>query len=345
MIRLSILFMLFTCFLSCNAQDSPKVKIPVIVTEKVRSDSDDPAIWFNKADPAKSLILGTDKGNDTLDGGLYVFDLNGKIDYDKSILGLKRPNNVDIAYGLMVLGKKTDIAVCTERNTNTIRVFSLPEMKSLDNGGIPVFEGESLRSPMGIALFNDFRTGVIYAFVGRKTGPKLNYIFQYLLSADDNGVVKGQLVRKFGKFSGKKEIESIVVDNELGYVYYSDEGKGVRKYYAHPDSSSAELALFARKKVKEDHEGLSIFKNPDGTGFILLSDQQANQFNVYPREGHKGNPHKHGLIKKIHASSLESDGSEVLHLPLNNTFKKGIFVAMSTDGTFHYYRLEDFFNW
>jgi len=342
MIRLSILFMLFTSLLSCNAQDSPKVKIPVIVTEKVRSDSDDPAIWFNKEDPPKSLILGTDKGNDTLDGGLYVFDLKGKIDYAKSVLGLKRPNNVDIAYGLEVLGKKTDIAVCTERNTNTIRVFSLPDMKIIDGGGIPVFENESDRAPMGIALFKDLRTGIIYAFVGRKMGPKLNYIFQYLLSADAKGIIKGHLVRKFGKFSGKKEIESIVVDNELGYVYYSDEGKGVRKYYAHPDSSSTELALFARKKVKEDHEGLSIFKNSDGTGFILLSDQQANQFNIYPREGQKDNPHKHGLIKKIHASSLESDGSEVLHLPLNNTFKKGIFVAMSTDGTFQYYRWEDF---
>ena len=139
MIRLSLFFILFTSFLSCNVQDSSKVKIPVIVTEKVKSDSDDPAIWFNKEDPAKSFIIGTDKGNDTLDGGLYVFDLNGKIDYGKSVLGLKRPNNVDIAYGLMVLGKKTDIAVCTERNTNTIRVFSLPEMQSIDNGGIPVF--------------------------------------------------------------------------------------------------------------------------------------------------------------------------------------------------------------
>ena len=78
MIRLSILFILFTSFFSCNAQYPSKVKIPIIITEKVRSDSDDPAIWFNKEDPAKSFILGTDKGNDTLDGGLYVFDLNGK---------------------------------------------------------------------------------------------------------------------------------------------------------------------------------------------------------------------------------------------------------------------------
>ena len=161
----------------------------------------------------------------------------------------------------------------------------------------------------------------------------LKNTFRFVLCSINDS--KNIIVRKFGKFSGKKEIESIVVDNELGYVYYSDEGKGVRKYYAHPDSSSAELALFARKKVKEDHEGLSIFKNPDGTGFILLSDQQANQFNVYPREGQKDNQHKHGLIKKIHANSIESDGSEVLHLPLNNKFKKGIFVAMSSASPWH----------
>ncbi len=47
-------------------------------------------------------------------------------------------------------------------------------------------------------------------------------------------MVKGTLVRKFGLFSGKKEIESIAVDDALGYVYYSDEGYGVRKYYADP---------------------------------------------------------------------------------------------------------------
>ncbi|MEY2666443.1 MAG: magnesium transporter, partial [Pseudomonadota bacterium] len=72
----------------------------------------------------------------------------------------------------------------------------------------PVFENESDRAPMGIALYKDLLTNNIYAFVGRKTGPKTNYIFQYLLKYDENGMVKGELVRKLGKFSGKKEIES-----------------------------------------------------------------------------------------------------------------------------------------
>ena len=49
---------------------------PLVVTEKVKHDTDDPAIWVNPDDPSKSLIIGTDKDED---GGLYVFNLDGKI--------------------------------------------------------------------------------------------------------------------------------------------------------------------------------------------------------------------------------------------------------------------------
>ncbi|MBK8622323.1 MAG: phytase [Saprospiraceae bacterium] len=327
-------------FLSCTVQKISKFAVkPVIITEKVSVDSDDPAIWIHPTDPSQSLIIGTDKGGDTGDGGLYVFDLSGKTDRSKTVK-LSRPNNVDIAYGLNANGKKIDIAVCAERNTNSIRVFSLPDMKSIDNGGIPVFADSPQKSPMGVALYTH-KSGDIYAIVGRKTGPGTGYLYQYKLFADDKGMVSGSLVRKFGKFSGKKEIEAIVVDNELGYVYCSDEGVGVRKYYAHPDSSNTELALFAIKGIRQDHEGLSIYKANDGTGYILLSDQQANAFQVFPREGTPSDPHHHPMIKKVFTSTMESDGSDVSSVSLNNTFTNGLFVAMSTDGTFQLYRWED----
>ncbi|MBK8818194.1 MAG: phytase [Saprospiraceae bacterium] len=327
-------------FMSCTVQKISKFAIkPVITTERVATDSDDPAIWVHPTDPSKSLIIGTDKGGDTGEGGLYVFDLSGKIDRKKTVV-LSRPNNVDIAYGLMVNGRKTDIAVAAERNTNSIRVFSLPEMKSLDGGGIPVFADSPQKSPMGVALFTH-KSGDIYAIVGRKTGPVTGYLYQYKLTVDDNGQVSGSLVRKFGQFSGKKEIEAIVVDNELGYVYCSDEGVGVRKYYAHPDSSDIELALFATKGVRQDHEGLSIYKANEGTGYILLSDQQANAFQIFPRQGTVDNPHDHPLIKKIFTSTMESDGSDISNVSFNTTFNNGLFVAMSTDGTFQFYRWED----
>lgn len=110
--------------LSCSGQKqvvaSPEIIKPVIVTEPVNFDSDDPAIWVNPKDPSKSLVIGTDKD---INGGLFVFNLEGKIQKELSVTGLKRPNNVDIAYGLMLNGRKTDIAVTTERYTHKLRVF------------------------------------------------------------------------------------------------------------------------------------------------------------------------------------------------------------------------------
>jgi 3-phytase len=326
--------------LSCGprpaSNDLPSPLRPAVVTEKVKHDSDDPAIWINPADATQAWIIGTDKGGETGDGGLFVFDLKGKrID---SVRPLKRPNNVDVAYGLKLGDRTYDIAVCTERLANTIRVFSLPDLEPLDGGGIPVFETEpdSLRDPMGIALYTNPADGLIYAMVGRKSGPTNGtYIWQYLLEANENNRVKGTLKRKFGFYSGKKEIESIAVDNEMGFVYHSDEQHGVHKSYAHPDSSNVELALFGTSGFTSDVEGISIYQTGAGTGYILVSDQQANLFRVFPREG-RGGPHVHPELAVVALSTVESDGSDVTHLPLPG-FEKGLFVAMTDDGTFQLY--------
>ena len=151
----SILFVtLFAVGVFLSGCTDPVERVqPVVISEAVPYDTDDPAIWIHPTDPTQSLVLGTDKGGDTDQGGLYVFRLDGTIDRELSFIPLNRPNNVDIAYN-MVMGTDTlDIAVVTVRRENTIRVFSLPDMMPIDNGGIPVFEGETDRDPMGISLF------------------------------------------------------------------------------------------------------------------------------------------------------------------------------------------------
>lgn len=314
---------------------------PVVITDSVKHDTDDPAIWINPQNPSKSLIIGTDKNQD---GALFVFDLQGKIQSKKVVRGLKRPNNVDIEYGLKIGGKKVDIAVTTERMTHQLRIYSLPDMKPIDNSGIPMFEGETgteFRDLMGIALYKNSK-GKIYAMVGRKNGPTTGgYIWQYELSDNGKGQVKATFIRKFGSYSGKKEIESIAVDDALGYVYYSDEGIGVRKYYAEPSKGDQELALFATKGFSEDHEGISIYQTSARKGYILVSDQGANQFHIFPREGSVQNPHEHLELKVVKVEAKQSDGSDITAIPLNKTFKKGLFVVMSDDKTFHFYRWED----
>jgi len=305
---------------------------PTIVTEALPHDTDDPSIWIHPTDASKSIIIGTDKDTD---GGLYAFNLDGKI--IKKSIPLKRPNNVDIAYGLVIDGAKVDVAVTTERESNTIRIFRLPDLNPIDNGGIPVFEGEALRDPMGIALYTRPSDKKIFAIVGRKSGPPGSYLWQYELSGSGK-IATATVVRKFGDYSGKKEIEAIAVDNELGTVLYCDEQFGIRKYNANPAlNDNKELALFGQKDFKADNEGIAIYKTTATTGYILVSNQQANTFMVYPREGANGNPNNYPLLAEIPTSTIECDGADVTSINLGGQFKNGLFVAMSNGMTFHYY--------
>ncbi len=318
---------------------------PQVVTEPVLKDSDDPAIWVNPADPARSLVLGTCK--DEENGGLYVFDLNGKILRDKTVLGLKRPNNVDLAYGLMLGGRKVDVAVMTERNAGRIRVFAVPSMQPVDGGGLPVFDfaHDKERLPTGIALYTRPRDGALFAIVGARVGPKEGYLWQYRLEDDGTGRVKATKVRAFGAYSDTKEIEAIAVDNELGHVYYSDERFGIRKYAADPDAPDAnrELAAFGTDGFFLDREGISIYPTGPGRGYIIVSNQdgdgkgQGNTFRIFRREGEPGNPHAHPFLKEVRLSTESSDGSDVTTADMGGRFPGGLFVAMSTDRTFHYY--------
>ncbi len=332
-------FIVIAFYISCSTklaavrEDALK---PVVTTEQTLHDTDDPAIWINPEDNTKSLVIGTDKDTE---GALYLYDLNGKI--LKKSIPLLRPNNVDIAYGLMINGKKTDIAVTTERLTNKIRIFSLPNLEPIDNGGIEVFTGEAERDPMGVALYTRPSDKAIFAIVGRKTGPAGTYLWQYELSGK-TGSVTGTVVRKFGQFSGKKEIEAIAVDNELGYIYYCDEQVGIRKYIADPAAKDdTQLAFFGMKDFKGDNEGIAIYKKDAKTGYILVSNQQANTFMVYAREGENGNPDDYKLLAEIPVSTIECDGADVTSINLGGKFGKGMFVAMSNGMTFHYYSWDD----
>lgn len=314
---------------------------PRLVTEPVRYDTDDPAIWINPADPAASLVLGTDKD---VDGALYVFGLDGKIVHDKVVRGLLRPNNVDVAYGVPVGGARVDIAVVSERYAKRLRIYRLPDMAPIDGGGIAVFDGERARDVMGVALYTRAGDGALFAIVSRSDAfaPREGYLHQYRLTDDGTGQLHGMFTRAFGSWSGSKEIEAIAVDNELGYVYYSDENHGIRKYHADPLAADADeqLAEFGLADFTEDREGLSIYKRADGTGYLLVSDQQAGRFNIYPREGDAGSPQQHSLLARVALGTAESDGSDITAVNLPG-FAGGLFVAMSTDRTFRFYAVAD----
>ncbi len=323
--------MALTLSVACNQTSLPPIK-PNVITQKTPNDTDDPAIWVNPDNPAESIVFGTDKETN---GGVYAFDLDGKIIAEKSIKNIQRPNNVDLEYGFTLNDStQTDILVFTEREKQQIRMFSVPDMQPLDGGGFPVFEdaeGFEQNLPMGIAIYKSPKDSKFYAVVGRKTGPTENYLYQYALESDSMGV-KATLVRKFGKFSGQKEIEAIAVDDENGFVYYSDEGVCIRKYYAEPSKGNKEISCFGSEYFIEDIEGIAIATYEDGEGYIIVSNQQKGEFNIFSRKDNS-------FVKAVNLTTVETDGCEVVTVPLNDTFTNGLFVAMNDAKDFYFYDL------
>jgi 3-phytase len=318
-------------------------------TQTVSDDPDDPAIWVHPSDPSRSLIITTNKV-DAPNGALVVFGLDGAT--RQTVAGLRRPNNVDVEYGLPLGGQPVDIAVATERYRNQLVVCRIAADGSgisdvTSPGNTRVFDGRSgeQAAPMGVALFRRPSDGAIFAIVAPKNGPREGYLGQYRLEDDGQGRVKATFVRFFGRFSGVGEIEAVAVDDALGYVYYADEGDGIHKYHADPDHPARELAHFGRTGYLADREGLAIYARDDGTGYIVSTDQIAgnSRYLIYRREGEPGAPHDHSkLLKIVRGGADSTDGLEITSRPLGPGFPAGLMVAMNSGArNFLLFRWED----
>jgi 3-phytase len=320
-------------------------------TEAVGNDPDDPSIWVHPTDPSRSLIIGTNKIK-APNGALVVFGLDGAV--RQTVSGLDRPNNVDVEYRLPLGKQRVDIAVATERLQTQLRVFRVqPDGSGIvdvtSNGNTRVFANRSGEeaSPMGVSMYRRPRDGAIFAIVAPKAGPREGYLGQYRLEDDGQGRVKATFVRYFGTFSGTGEIEAVAVDDELGYVYYADEGNGIHKYYADPEHPQAatELAHFGKTGFQADREGIAIYQGKGGKGYIVCTDQIArnSEYHVYRREGEPGQPHNHdNTLWIVRGGADSTDGLEIVSRPLGPAYPDGLMIAMnSAQHNFLLYRWSD----
>lgn len=324
-----------------NNGDARSLPSPIAVrmsfgTESIKEDPDDPAVWINPSDPSKSLIFGTDK-KEAPNGSLYAFNLSGTI-VDR-IPNLDRPNNCDVESAVPMGRDTVDIVAVTERGKQRLLIYRIDrnsgKLKEI-SGANAVFEGETgdAALPMGVALFKR-KNGTTFAILSRKTGPSGTYLWQYELVPNTKGLIDLKLTRKFGDFIGGKEIESVCVDDELGFVYYSDEGYGIHKYFADPDAPKADnkLTEFAREGWKGDHEGIAIYKTGLATGYIVCTDQIEGDsiFTVYPREGSKtGGVDDHQPLARFTLLADDTDGIEITSANLGKDFPSGLMVAMNS---------------
>jgi len=174
-----------------DAPATSKTVNPAMETEAVAGSgdaADDPAIWIHPADPALSLVLGTDKK-----GGLNLFDLDGK--RLQVVSDGSRPNNVDLLYSFPLGGQSVDLAVAGTRSKSGqgLAFWKIePATRRLTEvGRVPAFPVLGGGEPYGSCVYRSPRDGRFYVFVTSKEG----HVEQYRVTGDPDGSIRGALVR------------------------------------------------------------------------------------------------------------------------------------------------------
>ena len=278
--------------------------------------ADDPCVWVHPTDPSLSIIIGTDKDENS--PGLRVYDMNGKQIYFTSN---EKANNVDIRYGVELAGEKTDIITAGLRVSNTLGVYKVnPESRTLTsisaraiNLGIEVY---------GSCMYKDVSTNIFYAIVNDKKGN----VEQYRLFDNGSGLVDAELVRTL-KLGG--QLEGCVADDILGNLYIGEEEYGIWKYDASPGASDNGILIDTMgPHIAPDVEGLSIYYANESTGYLIASSQGDDAYVIYTREGENKFIGRFSIVDSETIDGTSgTDGIDVCNMNLGGQLSNGIFIV------------------
>ncbi len=292
---------------------TPTLETPAVATWG--DAADDPAIWVNPRDPAKSVVLATDKNL-----GLYVYDLDGKL---LQTVADGRMNNVDVRDGLLVDGKPRTLVAASNRTDKSIALYWLdPATRRLAGAGDPVLTG--FDDPTGLCMYAD--ASGHYVFVNNGGDGRYR---QWRITTRGGRAVAEQ-VREFTVGS---QAEGCVADDATGSLYVAEESGGFFHYSAKPDGGSQRREIDrvdGPNGLVADLEGVAIWHGEGGKGFLILSNQGADNYAAYRLEGDNAFV---GLFHVVADSARgidgisETDGLDVTSVTLGARFPDGLFVA------------------
>jgi 3-phytase len=273
--------------------------------------ADDPAIWRNPADPAASLIVGTDKK-----AGLYVYGLDGK---RRDFLDAGRVNNVDLKTDVTINGARGILVVASDRNdiaNSKLAIFRLDPATAKLNalGKVDGGPGEAY----GVCLGRD--ASGVSAFIVLKDGT----INQVLL--DTSGAAPtGRIVRtmKLGTQS-----EGCAVDDRTHRLYVAEEDVALWRFDANATGATTPVKIAAAdgKQIVADAEGVAIAQVGATGGYVLVSSQGDNAYAVYRLED-ESYVGRFRVVDGAIGGSEETDGIELMLGDFGPAYPGGLFIA------------------
>ena len=268
--------------------------------------ADDPAIWRNPADPAASLVVGTDKK-----AGLYVYDLKGA---QKSFLAAPGLNNVDLielqdGRVLVAASDRSDLA-----NVNLfLALLDTATGQLAPAGRIAVGPGEGY----GICMIKPAKGDAIIAF----SAPKEGTIYQTRITMA-NGAFTGTTTTLT---QVPTQTEGCIADPRTGTLYIGEEDAGI---WAIDMATGAKrmVAPIDNRMLVADVEGLAIAPEGRDGGYLVASSQGDNAYAVFRLPGMEP-VGRFRIAKGAFGSVEETDGIELDNRDFGPDFPAGLFIA------------------
>ena len=268
--------------------------------------ADDPAIWRNPANPAASLIVGTDKK-----GGLYVYDLKGAQKHFVAAPGLNNVDLIELADGrvLVAASDRSDLA--------KVQVF----LALLDTaagtlapaGRITAGPGEGY----GICMIEAPQAGGIIAF----SAPKEGTIYRTLIT-EAGGVFTG-VTTTLAQIP--TQTEGCIADPRTGTLYIGEEDAGI---WAIDTATGAKrlVASIDNRILVADVEGLALAPQGADGGYLVASSQGDNAYAVFRLPGITP-VGRFRIAKGAFGSVEETDGIALDSRDFGPDFAGGLFIA------------------
>lgn len=275
--------------------------------------ADDPAIWINKNDPDRSVIIGTDKI-----AGLYSYNLNGEV---LQFIEAGELNNVDLRDGLMFNGISQVLIAASNRTLNTISLFLMdPDLLRISESILEI--ETSVDEVYGLCMYNDANNR-FFIFVSGRNGQ----IEQYEITSNNY-----RIFYKFQRrFKVNSQAEGMVVNDLNSTLYIGVEQEGIYKTSARPNEK-AQLSLIKESTrennefISYDIEGLAIYHSTN-KNYLIASIQGNFSYAIFEL----GETDKYISSFSINAGLFdgveETDGIELTSFPINAKYPKGMLVV------------------
>ncbi len=303
----------------CASLPAPSTEAPNVAAvaetdpvDTAHDAADDPAIWRNPADPAKSLVIGTDKK-----AGIHVYDLAGK---RVSFTPAARLNNVDLReVGSRVIAVASDRADVAQAH---VALFTLDtaQRRLVPMGRFPVGPGEAY----GMCLWTRAKDKALFGFVVLKDG-RIDQV-----AIDVSG--PSPVVTTVRSMTLASQAEGCVVDDRTGLLYVAEEDVGLWRFAADPaaPATATPIARVDGKTLVADAEGLALAPKGARGGYLVVSSQGDNAYTLYrlPAVTYAG---RFRIGGGAIGGTSDTDGIELALGDFGPAYPQGLFVAQDGD--------------